>query len=171
MSFHRVTLVCLLLGASALARGQSNLPLGLPADQILPLSLDGYKLVSLDRTKELVFDLGDKRVTVEVPLFVYLPEADLVAGKLAGLKAIQAELGRLASQRDPVDPQRLMTLFLALDRITSQSETVKLAPAPAGKNSTPPVTTVKAAATTEAKPAPPADNPPEDNPLAKAIKH
>jgi hypothetical protein len=157
-----VSLACLLVCFAGLGRAQSNLPLGLPADQMLPLTLDGYKLVALDRTKEVIFDIGDKRVTVEVPLFVYVPETDLLLARIEGLKAVHADLGRLASQRDPVDPQRLMTLYLALDRILTQAQVVRTdtaaKPAPAGGASSP-------------KPAAAAPSPPADvNPLAQALK-
>lgn len=115
----------LLLGAAS-AFAQSNLPLGLPADQLAPTKLDGYRLVSLDRTKEIVLEISGKRVTVEVPLFIYLPETDHVGQMKSGLKAIHEDLARLAASREPVDPQRLMTLFLALDRVLNAPDPVSV---------------------------------------------
>jgi len=107
---------------------QTNLPRGLPSDQILPTRLDGYRLVTIDRTKEIIFDVDGKRVTVEVPLFIYVPEGDKLAESREALKAIHSELARLASQREPVDPERLATLFLALDGILNKPQPVLMSP-------------------------------------------
>ncbi len=118
------------LAAIATYAGESprNLPLGLPADQTVPLKLDGYRLVSLDRTKEVTFVFDDgRKVTADVPIFIYLPERDHAGEFKEGLQAIHKQLGALASQRQPVDSAQLMTIFLALDRLlaTGDLPTVK----------------------------------------------
>jgi hypothetical protein len=107
---------------------QTNLPLGLPTDQALPLKLDGYKLVCLDRKKEVIFDIDGKRVPGEVPIFIYIPEADAASELKHGLRAIHSELARMSSQRDAVNPEKLMTLYLALDRLLAMQETLSVKP-------------------------------------------
>ena len=113
-----------LVVAGDIASAQSNLPIGLPSDQMVPLKLDGYRLVKLDRTKEVVFDFGpeNKKLTAVVPLFIYLPERDQASEMREGLRAIHDQLARLAAQKHEIDPAQILTVFLALDRILSQGE-------------------------------------------------
>lgn len=106
-----------LSGIAQSVRAQTNLPLGLNAEHNIPVSLDGFRLVALDRTKEVVFQVDGKKLTVEVPIFVYLPEGDQGAELRKGLHAIHADLARMSAERENIDPQRLMTIVLALDRL------------------------------------------------------
>lgn len=112
----------------------ADLPLGQPADQLVPLEIDGYQLVTLDRTKSVVFMIDGKTpLRVDVPLFVYMPKRDGMAEAIEALKAVHAQLGEAAAAGKPVESGKLLTLYLAMDRAMQSAAdkiTVSAAPTP-----------------------------------------
>lgn len=79
--------------------------------------------MTLDREKPVIIAVEGLEVAVNVPLFIYLPEKDVIKENTTGLLAIKEQLGRMAAGPEPIDKTRLLTLYLALERMVNRTAT------------------------------------------------